>query len=198
MDKRVSRKYFNDKAEGWDETVRNNDAQKLRALSDRLIIPEQAWILDVGTGTGVFLPYLKEKVNHQSRVICMDFAFNMLVQAKLKNVAVDVDYVCAEIESLRFSPGLFDVVMCYSTFPHFHDKPRALLTIHQLLKPGGRMYIGHTASRETINNIHRAIPDFQDHLIPDKNEMEILFHKAGFSEFAISEYPDSYLASARK
>ena len=198
MDKRVSRKYFNDKAERWDESIRNNDAKKLGALADRLSIPEQAWILDVGTGTGVFLPYLKEKVNHNSRVICMDFAFNMLVQAKSKNGFGSVDYVCAEIESLRFSPGLFDVVMCYSTFPHFHDKPRALLTIHQLLKPGGSLYIGHTASRDMINNIHRAIPDFQDHLIPDKREMENLLQKAGFSEFTITELPESYLASARK
>ena len=198
MDKRVSRKYFNEKAEQWDETIRNNDAKKLQALADRLFIPEQAWILDVGTGTGVFLPYLKKRVNHNSRVICMDFAFNMLVQAKSKKMVGSVDYICAEIESLRFSHELFDVVMCYSTFPHFHDKPSALLTIHQLLKPGGSLYIGHTASRETINNIHRAIPDFQDHLIPDKNKMENLFQQAGFFEFDVSELADSYLAAARK
>jgi demethylmenaquinone methyltransferase/2-methoxy-6-polyprenyl-1,4-benzoquinol methylase len=198
MDKRVSRKYFNEKAERWDETIRNNDANKLQALADRLSIPQQAWILDVGTGTGVFLSYIKERVNHNSHVFCMDFAFNMLIKAKSKYRDSAVDFVCAEIETLQFSPNLFDVVMCYSTFPHFHDKPGALSTIHHLLKPGGRLYIGHTASRETINNIHRAIPDFRDHLIPEKPEMKNLLHQAGFSEFDVTELPESYLAAARK
>lgn len=198
MDKQISRKIFNDQAENWDKTARNNDPVKLRAMADRLMFPGQAWVLDVGTGTGVFLPYLKERVNHQSRVICMDFAFNMLSIAQTKNKCKSIDYVCAEIETLHFSPDCFDTVVCYSTFPHFHDKPRALRNIYALLHKDGWLYICHTASRETINNIHRNIPDFHDHLIPEQWEMEQMLQMSGFTELVITEQPDSYLAAARK
>jgi len=198
MDKRISRKFFNDQAAHWDETARNNDPKKLHALADRLVIPKKAWILDVGTGTGIFLPYLKEKMNRQSRIICMDFAYNMLAIAHAKTAANSFGFICSEIETLHLSPELFDAAICYSTFPHFHDKPRALNNIFKLLKKGGWLYICHTASRETINNIHRNIPDFQDHLLPEKQEMEYLLTYVGFSEFVITDQPDSYLTAARK
>jgi ubiquinone/menaquinone biosynthesis C-methylase UbiE len=198
MDKKISRKFFNDQAESWDRTARNNDPEKLRALADRLMIPEQACVLDVGTGTGVFLPYIKERVNNQSRIISMDFAFNMLAIARAKNNSDSIDTICAEIETIPISPDRFDTAICYSTFPHFHDKPRALRNIYKLLHKDGWLYICHTASRETINNIHRNIQDFHDHLIPEKQEMEQMLQKSGFSELLISDQPDSYLAAARK
>lgn len=198
MDKQISRQFFNDQAESWDKTVRNNDPQELRALADRLMIPEHAWVLDVGTGTGVFLPYLKEKVNHQSRIISMDFAFNMLAIARAKNKSNSIDTICAEIETLHLSPDCFDTAICFSTFPHFHDKPRALRNIYTLIKRGGWLYICHSASREAINNIHLNIPDFHDHLIPEQREMEHLLTQAGFSRFIIQEQPDSYLVKAQK
>ncbi|MBM3137517.1 MAG: class I SAM-dependent methyltransferase [Chloroflexi bacterium] len=198
MDKKISRQFFNDQAEHWDETARNNDPVKLRALADRLMIPEQGWVLDVGTGTGVFLPYIKERVNHKSRLISIDFAFNMLEIAHTKNSTNSVDFVCSEIETLHISPNCFDVIICYSTFPHFHDKPRALSNIFNLLKRDGWLYVCHTASRETINNIHRNILDFEDHLIPERQEMEYLLTLIGFLNIEITDQPDSYLASARK
>ena len=198
MDKQVSRKFFNDQAENWDKTARNNDPERLRAMADRLQFPDQAWVLDVGTGTGVFLPYLKERVNHRGRIICLDFAFKMLTIAQSKNYSNSVDYLCAEIETLHLPPGCFDAAVCYSTFPHFHDKSRALSNIYDLLKYDGWLYICHTASLEAINDVHRNIPDFYDHLIPELQEMEQMLLQAGFSEIIISEQPDSYLAAARK
>lgn len=197
MDKVISRKFFNDQAAHWDETVRNNDPARLRALAERLDFPENAQVLDVGTGTGVFLPFIRERVNHHRPIVCMDYAFEMLDIARQKDHQ-QAEFVCAEIETLRFSPGLFDVAICYSTFPHFHDKPRALRNIYKLLKEGGRLYIGHTASREAINAIHAKIPDFNDHLLPEMTEMEALIKQAGFKDIRIIEKPDSYLASARR
>lgn len=198
MDKRISRKFFNDQAVIWDLTARNNDSVKLRAMTDRLQIPKDALVLDVGTGTGVFLPFIKEKLNHQGRIICMDFAFNMVLQAVHKNGLSNIEYLCSEIESMRFSRVLFDTVICYSTFPHFHNKPEALMNIHRLMKPGGYLHICHTASREAINNIHSNIPDFRDHLLPAKTEMIQLALNAGFTSVKIEENEDSYLMTGRK
>ncbi len=134
MDKQVSRQYFNSRAGTWDDTARNNNPEKLRALVQRLDLPNEGWILDVGTGTGVFLPYIRATVNGKSRLFSMDFAVNMVTIAKRKQLESGIRFICAEIETLRFARELFDSVICYSTFPHFHNKPLALQNIRRNLK----------------------------------------------------------------
>jgi len=198
MDKAISRQYFNDHAQHWDETVRNNDPAKLQALANRLEFSESAHVLDVGTGTGVFIPYLKTKLHPHGSVTSVDFAFQMVVQAKRKIRFNHKHLVCAEIENFAAPAAYFDAVVCYSTFPHFHDKPAALENIFRLTRTGGRVFICHTASREAINAIHRNIPDFVDHLIPNESEMAALLKNAGFRDLDILASDSSYLALASK
>lgn len=198
MDKKVSRQYFNNEASRWDETVRSNDADKLQAMAVRLSIPENARVLDVGTGTGVFVPYILPKLNGSGMITCVDFAFQMLEIAFNKNGNDGINHVCADIESLGFSRNKFDVVICFSTFPHFHDKPLALENIFKALTEGGVVYICHSASRESINNIHIKIPDFSDHLIPEKSEVHTMLENTGFFDISIIENDTYYLAEARK
>jgi len=198
MDKRVSRQYFNDLAATWDETARNNDPLKSQTLVKKLKLPSSGWILDVGTGTGVFLPYISRAVNDGCQLVSMDFALNMVTIAKNKKAGQGTKFICAEIESVRFKSALFDAVICYSTFPHFHDKPMALSNIYQCLKPGGSLYICHSASREQINQIHSRIPDLKDHLIPDDDEMMNLLETAGFIHSEIESGKEFYLVSATK
>ena len=198
MDKRVSRQYFNNLAGTWDETARNNDPIKLKTLAGKLNLPLDGWILDVGTGTGSFLPYIKESVNGESRLISMDFAVNMVAIAKRKQLGKAIQFICAEIETLRFGRELFDSVICYSTFPHFHNKPLALENIYKYLKTGGCLYICHSANREDINQIHRNIPDLKDHLIPEDCEMKELLISSGFINHKIDSGKDYYLVTARK
>ena len=198
MDKKISRQFFNSAASHWDETVRNNNPVKLRAMAERLPFPPDAWVLDVGTGTGVFVPFIKSRLNGSGRIACVDFSYQMLEIAQNKNGNCKLDHVCAEIETVGFPEGLFDAAVCYSTFPHFHNKPLALENINTMLKADGKVFICHTANREVINNIHRGIPDFSDHLIPEEYEMAALLAAAGFSEVDIKNTAEYYLAEAKK
>lgn len=198
MDKQVSRQFFNNEAAHWDETIRSNDADKLQAMAARLSIPKNARVLDVGTGTGVFVPYILSKLNGNGMITCIDFAFQMLEIALNKNGDDGINYVCAEIENLGLIRDKFDVVICFSTFPHFHDKPLALENIFEALTEGGTVYICHSASRGSINDIHRKILDFSDHLIPEKKEMHGLLDKSGFSNISIAEDEVFYLVKAIK
>lgn len=198
MDKSISRQYFNDHAQGWDTTKRSNAPHQLQAMAARLDFPTDALVMDVGSGTGVFVPYVQRKLCELGLVVCVDFAFKMLDIARIKNSNHTINYLCAEIETAGFSANVFDAAVCYSTFPHFHDKPLALENIYRLLKPGSRIFICHTASREFINNIHLNIPDFIDHLIPPKDEMLVLMKEAGYHDIRIEEAQDSYLACGTK
>ncbi len=191
------REYFNSKAPIWDEVIAAKDGAKLGALAARLDIASGWWVLDVGTGTGVFVPHLLKRMDG-GRLVCVDIAEEMLKRARAKNFPQNVEYLHADVVSLPLSEGIFDAVVCYSSFPHFQDKPGALAEMRRVLKEGGRLFICHSASREEINNIHRSIPAVEQDVLPDGAEMYQMLRAAGFDDIGVEDSPGGYFASAVK
>ena len=192
------RAYFNEKAVGWDETVAERDMTKLERMAKSLDIQPGSALLDVGTGTGVFVPYLLREVGRCGRLVTLDFALEMLQIARAKSFAGNVEYLHADIHHIPLGDEVFDTVVCYSSFPHFQDKPGSLGEINRVLKRGGKLFICHTSCRTHINGIHRQLPAVQNDVIPDKDEMRTILLATGFSDIAIYDNGDSYLASASK
>ena len=58
----MTRSYFNSKADIWDEKIAEKDVERLASLAKSLDIRRGDTVLDVGTGTGVLVPFLLEKV----------------------------------------------------------------------------------------------------------------------------------------
>jgi ubiquinone/menaquinone biosynthesis C-methylase UbiE len=194
----MSRDFFNARAATWDEKATEKDISRLEAMAARLDIRPGATVLDVGTGTGVFVPYILHKIGHAGNLVCLDYAGEMLKIARAKGFEGNIGYVCAAVEDSRLPDNSFDAVVCYSVFPHLQDKPKALREINRLLKPGGRLFICHTSSRRAINEIHRSLPEVCDHLFPENEETRSLLSGAGFEDIRISDGRDDYLVSARK
>lgn len=194
----MTRTYFNGKAENWDEKIAEKDTSRLEDMAGRLDIKPGSKVLDVGTGTGIFVPFLLTRIGSKGRLVCLDFAEEMLQKARAKDFKGNIEYVCADIASTRFADETFDTVVCYSSFPHFRDKPEALKEIKRVLKRGGKLCICHTASRVSINQIHQQIPELSHDIIPVEKEMRQLLSSAGFTGITIVEGTNSYLASATK
>jgi len=190
------RAYFNQRAAIWDETVAERDTTKLERMAERLDIRPGSTVLDVGTGTGVFLPFLLDKIGAGGRIIALDVAEKMLGLARAKGFKQNVDYLHADIHNIPLRDEIFDVIVCHSSFPHFQDKPGALTEMSRVIKSGGRLLICHTTSRAGINQIHRQIPAVKNDTIPDGDEMRLMLPAAGFTEIKIDDNSDSYLASA--
>jgi ubiquinone/menaquinone biosynthesis C-methylase UbiE len=193
----VIREYFNQKATMWDETSSETDVNKLGRMAERLNIKTGSTVLDVGSGTGVFIPFLLSRVGSKGRLVALDFAEKMLKRARAKDFK-DIEYLHADITSIPVRDEIFDVVVCYSSFPHFQDKPRALAEINRVTKSGGRLLICYTASRAMINQHHRQIPAVANDIIPDEKEMQLMLSRAGFTDIRIDDSGESYLARARK
>lgn len=194
----MSRDFFNSMASTWDETVAEKDTDKLEAMVARMDIEPGYTILDVGTGTGVLVPFILREIGRKGQLVCLDYAEEMLNKAEVKGFRGGIRYICADIEDSRLPGDSFDCVICYSSFPHFEHKSRALGEIHRLLRNGGRLFICHTSSRQVINQIHCQIDEVRSHLIPADDEMHKLLSAAGFREISIFEGKDSYFASAMK
>ncbi len=194
----MSRGYFNGKADIWDEKVAEKDTGKLEQMANRLDIKTGATLLDVGTGTGIFLPYLLKKVSVDGKIIALDTAERMLSKAKEKGVEGNIDYLCADVGLIPLHDDFCDAVVCYSSLPHFPGKPKAMTEIKRVLKKGGCLYVCHTSSREHINRIHQNIAAVQNHLLPDAIEMMRLFSDAGFTKIQVEDKADSYFARGCK
>ena len=194
----MTKTYFNHRAAIWDETSSEVDTTKLERMAQRLNIEPGSIVLDAGSGTGVFIPFLLSRIGSKGRLVALDFAEEMLNRARAKGFNGYVEYLHADVTSVPLLEEVFDVVVCYSSFPHFQDKPRALAEINRVTKSGGRLLICHTSSRAIINEFHRQIPAVGNDTIPDEYEMQFMLSRAGFTDIKIDDGEESYLASARK
>jgi ubiquinone/menaquinone biosynthesis C-methylase UbiE len=192
------RTYFNQRAAIWDETAAEKDETKLELMAERLEIRPGSIVLDVGTGTGVFIPFLLSKIGSNGKIIALDFAEGMLRKAKDKSLDGEVAYLNADVANIPLLDETFDSVVCYSSFPHFQDKLRALAEINRVTKSGGYLFICHTSSRVNINGIHNGILEMANDLIPDEEEMQIMLAEAGFIDIRIEDGLENYLCRAWK
>ncbi|MFC1899330.1 class I SAM-dependent methyltransferase [Chloroflexota bacterium] len=191
----VIRRYFNHKATTWDEEFPKGDATIIRQMAERLAIKPGSIILDVGTGTGAFLGSLLYYTGNKGQIIALDFASKMLKKARSKGFPNNICYVCADITSIPMRPETFDTIVCHNSFPHFHNKLKALTEMKRVTKKGGRIFVCHTANRKKINSIHQKIPKLINDTIPDESEMRNLVFKAGLSKPEIDDCKESYFAS---
>lgn len=194
----MTQAYFNSKADIWDEQIAEKDKRKLEQMSDKLGISSGATIVDIGTGTGVFLPYLFQKAGVNGKIIALDIADKMLLKAKSKQITGNIDFVCGDVMALPLPDNFCDAVVCYSCLPHFHDKAKAMIEIKRALKKGGHVIICHTSGRKYINSIHKEIQGMQEHILPDAIEMTEMLAEAGFTDIKVEDKTDSYFASAFK
>ena len=194
----MSRKFFNENAVGWDETRSEKNVHKLENLAAALALKPGMTVLDVGSGTGVFLPHILRFIGNSGRVIAFDYAEKMLAVSKSKRRIDNVSYLCGDVTSLPLDDDSCDIVVCYSSFPHFPDKIKALMEIKRVLHSNGSVFVCHTSGRAQINTIHGKVPVLQNHQLPDAIEMEQLFCGAGFAEITVMETIESYFASGKK
>lgn len=144
MDKREIAAFFDRCAPTWDTGMIRPEAV-ISAILDNAGVRANADILDVACGTGVlFADYLRRKA---ASVTAIDLSEQMVQIARQKYPQVEV--LCGDVETAEFS-RTFDVVMVYNAFPHFPEPERLISRLCALLKPGGRLSVAHSMSREKL------------------------------------------------
>jgi ubiquinone/menaquinone biosynthesis C-methylase UbiE len=99
-------------------------------------------ILDVGCGTGVFADRLRAAFPN-AQVWGVDLVAGMLAKGagRWRRHAGHVQPVQADSERLPFAAGSFDVVTCANSFHHYPHQDRAVVEMHRVLRPGGRLLL---------------------------------------------------------
>ncbi len=146
--------FFNEKAGVWDEITVHN-LKKVQYITKLLGINSGDRILDIGTGTGIMIPFY-EKYLVDGSVVAVDYSEKMIEVARSKYPEKDhpsISYIVSDVYDLKYDAE-FDLVVCYSCFPHFIDKPLAIKILSRALRKGGRLAVAHSDSAEKINGVH--------------------------------------------
>lgn len=184
--------FFDRYAERWDE-VNHGDPGKISYIADLLALKGGESILDVGTGTGVMVPYYEERM--AGEVTAIDLSPKMVEVARRKFPEADHPRVRFEVHDMyAFDEGSYDRVVCYSCFPHFPDKQRAIDRLASLLKPDGKLMVAHSDSRDDIARIHSDAGDAVGHdVLPSEAEMREMFSKAGLDVYFARDDGDYFI-----
>lgn len=196
---RELRRFFDERAHSWDSMTAPGTEERLNTIFSRLEIIPGCRILDIGSGTGILLPFLLRCLNGSGEVVEMDIAAEMLKTGRRKRSDGTVNFVQGDAHDLPFAPGTFDLVLCHNTFPHFTDKRRALREMSRVTAAGGRVVISHTMGREAVNSLHHQIGGIvgRDRL-PEGTVLAGWLEQAGFRRASIEDVPERYLAVAWK
>ena len=190
--------FFNSRASTWDERCRYDHA-KIKEILDMLPIRKGDDILDVGTGTGILIPFLLERIGGKGSIIAVDMAEKMIEIAKKKFCHENVFFIADNVFTAGLHEEIFDLIICYSVFPHFDDQAIAVKLLARHLKTGGTIAICHSRGRDEINRKHenasRAVA--HDHL-PPATVVEEYLEAAGCEIGTLVDTKNLYVLTGRK
>ena len=191
--------YFDQLAPTWDKELTQERLKCLGNIVKELGIKPGYHVLDIGSGTGVLLPFLIAEVGNEGKIVALDFSAEMLVQAQAKNFLPIVGLAQADVLAIPLPDSSVDLAICNSAFPHFSDKGNALKEIARVLRNNGRMVICHTMSREMLNRLHQSIGGIvASDLLPDEFQLRGLINQAGLKITHFEDSPERYLVIAEK
>lgn len=191
--------YFDRLASSWDKEVTPETLECLGNIIKELNINPGSRVLDIGSGTGIILPFLIEAIGGKGRIIALDFSAEMLYQAKAKAFNPVVDFIQSDVTTIPLHDNYVNLAICNSAFPHFSNKSAALKEIARVIKRNGQLVICHTASRDKINQLHQSIGGaVSADLLPDESRLRELTEQAGLAVTRLEDKSEYYLVIARK
>ena len=104
-------------------------------LQDRLQLSSETKLLDLGSGTGKFLPYLQQITQH---IIAVEPIDEMLAQ--LEQAYPNVQTLQAFSHNIPIQAETVNVVTCAQSF-HWFANIETLTEIHRILKPNGYLVL---------------------------------------------------------
>lgn len=174
------KEFFNRYASEWDE-ITSHDPEKLKLIVKLLSLKAGQNVLDVGSGTGVMIPFLSHYLKNTGKIVAVDFSEKMMEIARSKYSGKkygNVEFIVQDINDMNMNHQ-YDVILCYSCFPHFNDKVATIKHLAKGLSLGGKLMIAHSESRKSINDIHKDTMEVNNDLLPTMSKIEHMLKISG-------------------
>jgi ubiquinone/menaquinone biosynthesis C-methylase UbiE len=115
-----------------------------RSMARMALQPGES-VLDVGCGTGVFLPGLAAIAGPEGRVVGLDHSAAFLEEARKRlsdaSLGGRVELVEGDAHHLPFADATFDAVHCERVLMHLEDPALAIREMQRVVRPGGRVLL---------------------------------------------------------
>ncbi|MGX4600708.1 class I SAM-dependent methyltransferase [Faecalimicrobium sp. JNUCC 81] len=184
--------FFDSIANQWDDIIEVNE-EKINTLLSKLNIKNNTNILDVGTGTGVLIPFIN-KLNPNGNITGVDISKGMInIASKKFKDMTNVTFKLVNIEN-EIVNEKYDKIILYSMFPHLQNRTATIKSlVDNNLKEDGQLMIAHSNSREFLNNMHKEKNEVvrEDRLICVKMQKN-LFEEVGLNVVDAFENDDIY------
>ncbi len=170
---------------------------QMRWMFDRIQLPENARVLELGCGTGI-LWRGSAKVPRGWRVILSDMSNGMLRETRtsLAQLGHSFSYMQTDAQAIPFRDESFDAVIANHMLYHVPDIPRALEEVRRVLKPSGFCYAATMglANLQEMNELavrFFSIPRMTESTARFGLESGEAYMRNAFSEVKLERYPDS-------
>lgn len=120
------------------------------AMLGRLRDVDPERILDLGCGTGQFLPRLRSRFA-AATIVGADLSPGMLNEAKRRRPS-NVGLALADAMQLPLASSSIDVVTCSESFHWYPDQAAAVDELARVLRPGGRLLIASIAMTTEVGS----------------------------------------------
>lgn len=191
--------FFDNIAPTWDSNEVLSKPDKVNYILDFINIKSGQSILDLGTGTGVLLPFIAERIGKEGKITAVDYSKGMLEIAKNKfsGLRPTPEFLNLNFEEETIN-GEYDKIILYCVYPHLHtpiDTLKWLLTVN--LKDKGEIYVAFPCDPEFINNIHKEKHSKSERL-PSATKLAIFLNEKGIKAEVIKEDKEAYLVKIFK
>jgi ubiquinone/menaquinone biosynthesis C-methylase UbiE len=200
----IRKQFFNDHAEKWmdmcweQHTRQSNRHEKdFKRLFSLFPLKSGDCVLDAGCGTGVLVPFLLESIGEVGVLYELDYAEKMTEINRRRHAQDNIRFIVSDVENAPLDEASCDVAICFSCFPHFQDKARAIQTIRRILKPEGILIVSHFDSSDGINKHHKSCHAVMHDLLPGEQAMRNLLMEHGLQIETFIDEPGFYYMQAR-
>ncbi len=199
------KEFFNERAEQWLDMWYKNSGmgactryeREFERLFSLMNLQSGDSVLDLGCGSGVLVPYILDHIGSGGMLQEVDYAEKMIEVNRRLHEDGRITFVVAGADELTVHDKSFDVVICFSSFPHFQRKPETLAMTAKTLKPGGKLIIAHFDSSQDINSLHRKHESVMHDFLPSEVDMRKLITRAGLHVELFIDESGFYFIDAR-
>jgi ubiquinone/menaquinone biosynthesis C-methylase UbiE len=132
---------------------------------DKLDIPAQSRILELGCGPGALWLENIHRIPEDWEIVLSDLSPGMLQDAKRDLGANQrgFHFLTVDAQTIPFEGESFDVVIANHMLYHVPDRTRTFSEIHQILRPGGRFYAA-TNGRSHLQELREFVERFDPNI----------------------------------
>lgn len=187
--------FFDALAPQWDANEVRSTPERIRSILSKLDIQPGMRILDLGTGTGVLVPYLSESVGPDGHITAIDLSEGMLTLARKKYGHLgNVEFLKLDFEE-EVIPGVYDLVMMYCVYPHLHAPADTFEWLFKMnIRSGGRIVVAFPSDEKFINDIHHERKSESDHL-PTADRLADMIRLRGYDAKVLVYSTDEYIVA---